>query len=189
MVKQEKYSNVMDLMSDVFSDDDSFCDELANQIHQRQLVRKLARLRNQKKVPQSEIADALGCKQSRISKLENGFDKDVSIDDLAGYCRALDCELHVILRNSKTSIVDQIKEYAFGIKDCLKRLCSIAKKDDKISSGVAQFHVEAIMNLVQIVADSANELEGTTAKISYEVPNLDEPGISNCDDEILATSQ
>lgn len=183
--KQEKFDNVVDLMADILPDDDAFGAELSEQIRKRVLVRKLARLRNQKGVTQLAIAELLECQQAKISKLENGFDADVRLGELTAYCKAMECDLQIVIRNKNYNLVDEIKGYAFGIKRCLKLLCTLAKKDENVSDGVANFHVEALLNLVKIVSESANELpDKNRDTISYDVPDLER---DDCDQD-LATS-
>jgi transcriptional regulator with XRE-family HTH domain len=158
--KQPRFDNVVDLVRDSVSDDPNLADELSDQISKRQLVRRLANLRNIKGISQDEIAEHLDCRQPRISKLENGLDSDVSMADLQAYAKALDCELGIVFRSRKLTIVDEVKRHAVCIKHCFDKLNKLAEQDEKVAKGVADFHVEALLNLVKIVKDSVTDLNG-----------------------------
>lgn len=156
--KQRRFSNVVDMVRDAVSDDTELADELSEQISKRQIVRRLANLRNLKGISQEQIAENLDCGQSRISKLENGLDADVAIAELQAYAQALDCELSIVFRSRKLTIVDEVKRHAMCIKYCFDKLNELAEKDERVAKGVAEFHVEALLNLVNIVQDSATNL-------------------------------
>lgn len=156
--KKTRFQKVSDLMADVLPDDPEFVTELEEQIDKRRLVRGLATLRNCKNVSQADIADVLGCGQSRISKLENGYDSDVRMSDIEAYAKVLGCDVQVVFGSRELSIVDEVKIHAFRIKDCFGRLAELAKSDEDVARGVAEFHIEALFNLAEIVKRSSRRL-------------------------------
>ena len=174
MAKNKRYQNVSDLMADVLPEDPDFADELKEQINKRRLVRGLATFRNIKDVSQADVAKIAKCGQSRISKLENGFDSDLSIGDLEAYAEALGCNVQVELRDRDFTIVDEVKLHAFRMKRCFDRMAELAKKDDVVAQGVANFFAEAIPNLVSIVMKSAENLpKQKSRRIQLNVPELE----------------
>lgn len=151
----KKHNSVVGMLKDVLPDDKDLQVELCEQLGRRHLVRQLAKLRNEQGVSQKKIADRLKCGQSRVSKLENGYDDEVTLRDIGAYADALECDVEVILRRNDLTLVDQVKYHAFQIKDCFDRLADLAKKDDDVAKGVADFHIEALFNLAEIVKKSA----------------------------------
>jgi transcriptional regulator with XRE-family HTH domain len=127
-------------------------------MNRRQIVRGLATLRNSKNITQEEIAKKMECAQSRVSKIENGLDDDLRISDIAAYLKVLDYTAEINLLPSDMTIVDEIKFYACRMKQSLDKLTHLANKDDTIQKGVAKFHIEALVNLIELVRSSARKL-------------------------------
>ncbi len=140
------------------SDDQELTAALEEKIRRRKIVKKLMAIRASKGLSQADIADQVGCSQSRISKFEASDDEDLRLGDLRHYLGALQLDLQVLIAPQKWTATDQIKFHAFQIRDCLGRLVDLAKHDKQIQKGVQQFHVEALYNLVKVIAESAQNL-------------------------------
>ena len=87
-----EYTSVAEMVRSV-SDDPQFADEFDRRVNSRRLVKHLFALRSAEGLSQKDIADRIGCSQSRISKLESGNDDDLRLADLAAYLRALGLDL------------------------------------------------------------------------------------------------
>ena len=157
------------MVRNILPDDTEMQDELRDQLHRRQLVPRLAFLRNYKDISQAQVADELGCGQSRISKLENGYDADVTVGDLLGYAKVAHCNLGIVFESTDITLVDQIKHYARCISSCFDQMNDLAKDDAGIKSGVAKFHIEALINLVNIVGNASKNLRHPTCHIEPTV--------------------
>jgi len=155
---EKRYKSVSELMANIHSDDPHFVDDLKNQMNCRQIVRGLATLRNSKNITQEEIAKKMECAQSRVSKIENGLDDDLRMSDIAAYLKVLDYTAEINLLPSDMTIVDEIKYYACRMKQSFDKLTHLANKDDTIQKGVAKFHIEALVNLIELVRSSAGKL-------------------------------
>ncbi|MBI1899565.1 MAG: transcriptional regulator [Planctomycetia bacterium] len=158
MTTGKRCEKISELVRDGSAEGDSFVEELAEQISKRRLVRLLATLRDRHSVTQEQVAHNLDCQQSRISKLENGFDEDVTIKDLVGYAKAANSDLGIVFKSRDLSLVDVVKAHACGIKRCLEKLNDLAKDDFQIAKGIANFHVETLVNLAVMIAKSARHL-------------------------------
>lgn len=178
---RKKYTTILDLARDA-SGDDSLAKELSEQISKRQVVRLLARFRNARSISQEQVAEIMGCKQGRVSKLENGFDEDLTIGDLAAYAQALNSDVEIVLKSKDLSSIDAIKTHAMCIKKCFENLNAMVRGDGAIAKGVADFHIEALVNLVEIVRGSATQL-AEVAKAQNPGPAIalaiEEPGESS----------
>lgn len=63
-------------------------DKVKKRIAERRLVKSLILYRVEAGLTQGDIAKAMGCTQSRISKLESKTDDDLSIGDIKRYLKA-----------------------------------------------------------------------------------------------------
>jgi transcriptional regulator with XRE-family HTH domain len=154
----KRYSSVSDLVRDV-SEDKGFARDVETRIEKRQIIKQLMARRAAAGLSQADIAAAMKCTQSRVSKLENSIDSDLSMSDLAEYADALGLHLRVGVVAKDRSVVDEVKHHAFCIKRLMENLAELAQGDDiEIMRGVANFHGEAFFNLVRILQRSAAKL-------------------------------
>lgn len=159
------YRNIVDLVRDA-GGDDSFSKDLASHLAARRIAHFLFGLRSAQGVSQQQMAQRLKCSQSRISKLENADDADWTLGELRQYLQALDRDVQVVVTPRHWRIVDQIKFHAATIRRCLERLVGLARSDKKIGRGVQSFHVEALYNLMTLVAESARNLPADASESS-----------------------
>ena len=153
--KKNRYSDVSEMVREVLAEDQDFADEFEKHLAQRQIVKYLMALRASLDMSQQQIADKLGCTQSRISKLESGADGDLRFGDLVRYAGALGFKTDILLTPEDWTSVDEVKYHALCIKSNLDHLASLAAKDHSIAKGVAGFLNEAGFNLGRILQDSA----------------------------------
>jgi len=174
-MSEGRYSNVSEMV-DAISDDDSFKEQFKERLHSRQIIRSLVAERASQGVSQSDIADELGCTQSRISKVENGFDLDLSLRDLAGYAKVLGKELHFLSSERGYGLADRVKYHAFSMREALLQLVELAHKDDVTVRGVAKLHAECFVNVVKFLQETSSYLPPS--------PDDGEPYIRivNCED-------
>jgi len=179
---QNRYTSVADLVENI-SDDHSFNKSVEERVRSRQIVKTLVALRTAKGISQTQIATQLKCGQSRISKIENGVDADLSFGDVEAYGQVLGRELEISLMPQGMSLTDEVKFYAFQMKHRLDALTELAGEDRKLAEGIAGFLGEAFFNLVGMLNDSASRLpsdESDRPYIRVRVEELsDEPTV--CD--------
>lgn len=131
---------------------------LSDHIRQRRIVSMLTTLRVTKGLTQADIATVMGCKQARVSKLESGIDADLKISDLEAYAKATKSEVTLMISDRGKSLAEQIKAHAFSIRNAFLKLVALAKKDDMIARGVAEFHMQAFHNINSFLAETAEKL-------------------------------
>ena len=85
---KKQYKSVAEMARQV-AKDKAFSDRLEKRLADRKIVKQLVALRSAKCMSQADIAKAIGCTQSKISKLESGLDIDLRLGDLEGYLDAL----------------------------------------------------------------------------------------------------
>jgi transcriptional regulator with XRE-family HTH domain len=147
-------------MVDGLSEDRVFAEQARKKLEERSVIDMLMALRSVQDLSQKDIADRMGCTQSRISKLEAGKDEDLRMGDLRSYADALGLDLMMVLgrKSQGRTMVDQVKQHAFAIKQLLESMAALADKDDSIAEGVKVFFHEAAFNLAKIVQDATNTL-------------------------------
>lgn len=155
--QRRRYASVVAMVRDV-SEDQQFAADFDRRVNNRRLVKHLFALRSAQGLLQKDIAERIGCSQSRISKLESGNDEDLRLGDLAAYLGALDLDLCLVFGQKDSTIVNKVKYHAVAIKGLLAELVKLAKLDKQIAAGVAGFHGEAFFNLIQILRDSVKDL-------------------------------
>ena len=149
---------IVDLVDKLLPEEHKFAEELRTQINRRKLVTQLADLRNLNGISQQDVAEQLQCTQSKVSKLENGYDDDLTIQALIAYAKLFDSDLTILFSSKEDSLVSQIKYHALCIKTCFEQMNELVQQDAKIGEGVAAFHIEALLNLVKIVGESGYHL-------------------------------
>lgn len=60
-----------------------------DKLDRTRLIRCLIEMRAKSGLSQANVAERVGCSQSRISRLEHGSDADISIGELVAYVRAV----------------------------------------------------------------------------------------------------
>jgi transcriptional regulator with XRE-family HTH domain len=86
-------SNVTDMVRDLLANDPEFLKELEGRIAGRAVVKALAITRNKVGLTQQQLAEHMGCGQSKLSKMESGVDADLRLGDILAYLRAVGCSL------------------------------------------------------------------------------------------------
>lgn len=152
--KAKRFGSVAKLIRET-SGDEEFVKEVESRMKERTLVKRLYSLRIAKGISQEEIARQLGCTQSRISKIENGKDGDLRVQDIEGYARAIGCEALFAMKRRNATIAEDVKLHALAIKNKLHQLADMAGDDETMAEGVAGFFGEAFFNLVRILQEAA----------------------------------
>jgi transcriptional regulator with XRE-family HTH domain len=164
------------MAEDLLSDDPDFIAELKTHLWNRRLVRSLAILRAQADLSQQELAEKLGCSQSRISKLESGVDADVRFADFHAYLSATGFDVRIMFVPAGGRLVDLVEAHALMIESLVKQLVEIAGNDESIAKGAARFIDEAVQNLVRVAEIAKESLPDSTAKprqpIEFDHPRL-----------------
>ena len=98
----KRYKSVIDMVNDLI-DDDEFKESLKKEIQDKLLAKKLYGMRCAASITQTKMAKLMGCKQSRISKLENAGLNSIKVGDLLAYTKALGLKLSIRFRKGETT--------------------------------------------------------------------------------------
>lgn len=150
------YSSVSNLVASLASD--ALAADFKDRVSERKVVKALQAMRVAKNITQTQVAEALQSRQSRVSKIEHGDDASITLGEVEAYARALSCDVNIVFTKRDETAVDRVKRHAFAIKRELDRLAECAHADEKIASGVAAFFGDAFFNVVGMLADSSQKL-------------------------------
>ena len=139
----KRFNSVMEMLDDA-GVSKRFRDSLEETIESRPLAKHLSIMRNVAGLTQEEMAAHLGCRQARISKIENSPDEALRLRDVMAYTEAVGCELEINIVDPDETVADQVKRHVFAIRDLLDYLAELAKKDDDINEGVLDFFWESL---------------------------------------------
>lgn len=159
MMHDQRFTNVAELVESMTDDGDSFAQEFRQRVRSREVVKALQTMRIANETSQAEMAEALGCTQGRISKLENGFDADLKFRDVEAYARVLGRGVRLHFSNSPNeTALDRIKDHAFCIQHELVQLAKLAHKDHEIAKGVVDTFAEVLINQVNLLQTASKQL-------------------------------
>lgn len=155
-MENTRHNSVADMLNSF--NEPSLSEAVKDRIAARKIVSTLVAMRLASDLSQEDMATELGCSQSRISKLERGDDDELRWRDIKAYAHAADqvWELNFTARDG--SLASRVKHHAFAIREALSGMVQLAHKDNDIAEGVARFHIEALLNLVKLLHDSASGL-------------------------------
>jgi transcriptional regulator with XRE-family HTH domain len=92
-VTKGSHQSVSEMVSDLLGDDPDFVKQFENRLAERELVKALTIARCRAGLTQEQLAEKMGCGQSKLSKLESGIDSDMRIGDILAYLKASGCRL------------------------------------------------------------------------------------------------
>ena len=136
------------------------------------LVQQMVEMRKAAGLTQQQMADALGKTQGAISKLESSLDSELTVAEMHEYSNATK-QRFMILFGKPLNHVEAVKWHAFGIRDHLSALASLAHKDEDIESAIQSFFTEALTNILSIVAKCHTELPNGNRVSEIRLKKLD----------------
>ncbi len=178
MGKGKTARNVVELAEQIGGDGE-FSKGLAEHLHKRRLIDALAAMRAAKGLSQKDMAERMGCSQSRVSKMEAAEDASLNLGAIIEYVRAIGGRLDITLADTHSTAVDRVKHHAFCIMRETDRLAELATADPAIARGVGRFFDETAFHLVRMLQESAEKLPASASEaepsMTVETSAMDEP--------------
>src|SRR5260370_19573157 len=158
--------------------------EVENQV----AVNVLVSMRVAKGLTQKELADMLGCTQSRISKLEQGRNEDLRIKDFLDYTRATEEAVWVTI--GTPTISETVKLHIRAIRRLLEELVKLPGEDRAIRDGISRFLDEILIETGKLVQSTKLALSSKQQpeKAELEIIALGSTKEPRCDEQALALS-
>lgn len=158
------YKNVEEMVKDL-SEDSKFKDSVLNEIKNKAISKFLFTLRCEHNLTQKHLADKIGCTQSKISKIESSYDKDITINDLLEYGKALGLQLGIgFNRRKKVKIVDLVEYHVSKIQEHIDNLTNLAGTDTSMIKGVSKVLGNTILELLKVFNSAASRLKTASLK-------------------------
>ena len=161
-------------MVNELADDKAFATALGEELDGRALIRQLAAIRCTQGLSQQDMAEALGCTQSRISKMEAGADADLKFGDVQSYARAVGLDIGVDLRRVDMTLVERIKRDTLTTRDTLQHIAALSCGDSTMVDGLRGFMYELLANTSWSVA----QVEQRFATYARGIPTEKAPTVS-----------
>ena len=153
----KKFKSVLDMVQGL-SADPTTTTAFQQKVQSRMVISRLIALRIKQGVGQDAIAQAMNCTQSRVSKLENGLDSALTLQDLDAYMRVLKLEVSLFIRSEGDSLVDVVKSHAFQMMACLQQIKDLSQDDKVMEHGAALAYVETLMNMTTMILQQGASL-------------------------------
>ena len=157
------------------ADDPTIAPEVESLIRRSQLVRTLTGLLLSKKLTQKQIADSMKCDQSRVSRIENGYDEDITFGEIVAYAQATGCTTNLLFDNATAPAATRIKQHVLAIHSQLESLAKLAENEGSeeiFIKKINEFMGEVLLNFM-IRFDSS--YKRVNALMQVTVPALPEP--------------
>ncbi len=169
------YQNVEEMVKDL-SENNKAKKDILKEINSKKLSKYLFSLRCEHGLTQAQLAEKINCSQGTISKIENSYDTEITIKDLIAYGNALGLQPEIGYRRKDIKTVDLIKHHCFKVNYYLEDLGKLAKEDEAIKEGVLDFHIETILNVVNMTLKSASKIDvQEVARISKDIIHISPP--------------
>jgi transcriptional regulator with XRE-family HTH domain len=155
---KKQYTDVSKMIRDI-PESEQFADSLEKRLRERQLIKRLITIRASKGLSQGDIAQSMGCTQSRISKLEAGLDGDLRLADLEGYLAAIGMKPQLVIFPEGAKMSDQVIYHFHQTRRLLEKMLELANSSDSvIAEGVGRFFAETAFNFVNMTLKQAAQL-------------------------------
>jgi len=119
------------------------------EVEAQRLVPLLTGMRVSKGLTQKELAQAIGCSQGRISKLETSRDEDLRLADVLDYTGALDESLWITI--GAPPVAEHIKLHIRALRGLLEELVKLAGDDQAVARGINGFLDEVLVETGRLV--------------------------------------
>ena len=163
----KRHSNIKSLIKSV-SQNPKVGERVNEELKRRQLSNFLVFLRCDNNLTQKELAEKIGCHQSKISKLEVAYDDQISIKNLLEYGKALNLQLELGYRNKNVKITELINYHIYRIKEYLAKLVFMSKGDNAMSAGVRKVCESALDKVFEIVSENISIIKNANKKTIKE---------------------
>ncbi len=115
------------------------------------IVTALVQMRVAKGISQKDVALAMGCDPSKVSRIESGYDDGLTVRDIAKYLSALKATMHILMEDTDAPAAAKIKQHVFAIHRHLESLADLARSvdgDQSIVSKIHEFYGQVLLNFL-----------------------------------------
>lgn len=136
--------------------------KVKQEIGRNSLVSLLLEMRVSKGLTQEDMAQAMGCDASTISRIESENDRALKWTDVTGYANALKVQMSVMFDDESLPASARIKQCVLKIDEDLKKLACLAEKvggDDKIAQEINRFYKQVLFNFLANFSENHSKVQ------------------------------
>lgn len=153
------------------------------------MVSRLLAMRVAQGVTQQQLAKAMGCNPSKVSRMESGNDSTLKWMDVVCYIGALNMDMHVSFEDPSLPAADRIKHCVSDISEHLEELTTLAAQvggNDEIAKKIHQFSGEVLLNFLVRYMDHSAKLRSVLKIPSSHSAQIAMP---HCHSEVAAVAK
>ena len=137
------------------------------------VVDELCLMRTRAGLTQGQLAQRMGCTQSKISKLEDSSDRNLTVGEICDYAKATGSQFSLSF-GKRPNHVQAVKVHAAGIRQHLKSRADLAEKHDELEGHIQAFFGEAFFNLLDILSECQGVIEKKRPEVELNVASHQE---------------
>lgn len=125
------------------------------------IVEALTLARIDRNLNQRQLAAAMKCSPSKVSRIEDAADADLRLGDIVDYTSALGMRTVLQFDDPSLPAAERIKRNVYAIKDHLDALAALAAQqndDQQLVAKIHQFYGEVLINFLIRFGDSCRKL-------------------------------
>ncbi|SRR6266487_520562 len=148
-------------------------DQVNREIKRNLLVSLLLQMRVRKGLTQEQVAEAMRCDPSTVSRIESDSDRELKWSQICGYLNALGVSMNILIDDGSLPAAERIKACVFKIDEDLRTLLHLAKEvggDDEITREIDRFYRQVLFNFVTRFTENYNSLRSVV-----QVPSCPRP--------------
>ena len=129
-----------------------------DKLNRTRLIRCLIGMRAKAGLSQTDVAQRMNCSQSRISKIEHGFDEDITIGELNAYSQAVGQWFEISFSDTSRNATGLIKYHIIRANDLLQRIIKLAEDDKEMLAGANSFSMEMLVNFCRLLDNATKKI-------------------------------
>lgn len=162
----KRYRTVSEMLEDTRTSEEIVAS--VKEVESQDLVPLLTGIRVAKGLTQKQVAELIGCSQSRISKLEQSRDLDLRIADVIDYLGAVDGSIWFTI--GPKPLAEHIKLHVRALRQLLEELVALSGDDPSINQGINGF-------LDEILVETGQRLESAKEAIAQKQAAIQKPTV------------
>ena len=132
--------------------------------NERRVVTSLRLMRCVSGLSQAELAERMGCGQSKISKVESSTDADLSLGDMIAFASSLGQSVRFEFFKGTSTAAERLRFHAICLVHEAETLVKLAGEERTIGDGVESFALRMLQNMIVQMFDVIDQLPHRAAR-------------------------
>ena len=143
-------------------DDASRQSSLEERREATRLIRCLVSMRGKAGLSQREMAERMGCSQSRISKIEHGLDFELTIGDMTAYAKATGFGSIISFSDGINNAAGMIKYHIKQANMLLGRIIELSEKDTCMLKGADNYSMGMLLSFCSLLYEETKKIPNSS---------------------------